>query len=218
MDPFKKSNNISSQKPKKTASSKPTNFIEALKDFKGGFKKQTKDATFGVAGSAVDQLTGFGKPPMQPESGDLTPDRPFNFAEFLKSRETQIKQQERLKYERRRQEEHLVFSRKQEETKLQIKALQEEIKKLADSTQGLSVEVKKAAFQAVVDPGTYHVSFFERLRKIIQFVRKQIVDSRSWLETMNNRSKKRSYYWCHVKKSGTKFMLSQERYMATQVG
>lgn len=219
MDPFKTFNNTgSSLKPKKPTTSRPANFIEALKDFKGGFKKQAKDISFGVGSSAIDQLTGFDRPSMQPESGQISPDKPFNFAEFLKSREQQIKQQERLLYERRYREERLVFSSKQEEVKLQIKAIQEEIKKLADSTDGLSYEVKKAALQAVVSPGIYHVSFFERIRRIIQFVRKQIAESRTWLETMNNRSRKQSYYWGRVKQSGTKFMLSQERYLSTQVG
>lgn len=215
MDPFKNFTTNSTSK-KRATSSKPTNFIEALKDFQSSVKKQSKDATFGVAGSALNQLTGGAS--IQSESGEVAPGKPFNFAEFLKSREQQIRQQERLAYERRYREEKLVYSSKQEEVKLQIKAIQEEIKKLADSTQGLSVEVKKAAFQVVVNPGTYHVGFFERLRRIIQFVRKQIAESHTWLETMNNRSKKKSYYWFHAKKSGTKFMLSQERYMATQVG
>lgn len=219
MDPFKNPTLNNSKPKKKASSSKPSSFIEALKDFKSGVKQQAKDATLGVANSAFNQLTGAPRIPLQPESGDVAAEnKQFNFAEFLKSREQLIKKQERFTYERRYREEKLVFSRKQEEVKLQIKAIQEELSKLANSTQGLSIEIKKAAFQAVVNPGAYHVSFFEKLRRTIQFVRKKLADSKTWLQTMNNRSKKKSHYWHHVKKSGTKFMLSQERYMSTQVG
>ena len=137
---------------------------------------------------------------------------------YLKSRERQAVSRERQKFEGRIREERLVFHRKQEEAKLQIKAVQEELKKLADASQGLSQEIKKATFTATVEPGTYHDNFFDRIRRLIQLARKKISESKSWLETFNHRAKKRSHYWFNVKKSGTKFMLSQERYMSTQVG
>lgn len=187
---------------KKTQGS--TNFIEALKGFGPSFKKQAKDAAFGI--------------PSRPQSGDLKAEQPFNFENYLKSRERQIESREKQKYERKVQEERLVFHHKHEEAKLQIKAVQEELKKLASATSGLSVEVKKAVFSAAVEPGTYHENFFDRIRRLIEFARKKIVESKSWMETFNNRSKKRSHYWGQVKKSGTKFMLSQERYMSTQMG
>ena len=201
MDTFS-SFNQNSQKQKKTQGS--TNFIEALKGFGSSFKQQAKDAAFGV--------------PSKPQSGDLKAEQPFNFENYLKSRERQIESREKQKYERKIQEERLIFHHKQEEAKLQIKAVQEELKKLASATTGLSNEVKKAVFTAAVEPGTYHENFFDRIRNLIELARKKIVESKSWLETFNKRSKKRSHYWFNVKKSGTKFMLSQERYMATQVG
>lgn len=191
-----------SQKKKKAQGS--TNFIEALKGFGSSFKKQSKDAVLGI--------------PSKPQSGDLKAEQPFNFEDYLKSKERQIVTREKQRYERKIQEERLIFHHKQEEAKLQIKAIQEELKKLASATSGLSVEVKKAVFTAAVEPGTYHENFFDRIRRLIEFARKKIVESKSWLETFNHRTKKRSHYWFNVKKSGTKFMLSQERYMSTQVG
>ncbi|GAG16340.1 unnamed protein product, partial [marine sediment metagenome] len=177
-----------------------------------------KDASLGTGKGMVDQLFGAPRTPTAPHSGELKADKPFNFEDFLKSRERLAVQKERQRYQHKIEEEHLVFHRKQEEAKLQIKAVQNELKKLADASQGLSIEIKKATFTAAVEPGTYHENFFDRIRRLIELARKKIVESKSWLETFNHRSKKRSHYWGQVKKSGTKFMLSQERYMATQAG
>jgi len=69
-----------------------------------------------------------------------------------------------------------------------------------------------------VEPGVYHLNFFERPKQAIIIFRKKIEDSASWLALFNQRAKKRGYYWTQFKKSGTKFLLSQERYMATQAG
>lgn len=217
MDPL---NNLN-QKPKakKTTSSKATNFIEALKDLSSSVKKQAKDATLETGRGLVDQIFGAPKTSKQPQSGELTPDKPFNFEDFLKSRERQIEHAQKQRFEKRLREERVIFHHKEEEAKLQIKAIQEELKKLAQATQGLSQEVKKAVFTQTVEPGTYHLSFFNRIRRIIELARKQITESKTWFEAFNHRKKrKQAFYWSQVKKSGTKYMLSQERYMATQAG
>ena len=114
--------------------------------------------------------------------------------------------------------EKLVFDQTSQEVKLQIAAIQEELKKLALSTRSLTKEVKIAAQQTPVDPGVYHLSFFEKLRQRLILLRKRVDESATWLNASNQRAKGRNYYWRQVKKSGTKFMLSQERYMATQAG
>jgi len=114
--------------------------------------------------------------------------------------------------------EKLVFSKTDQEAKLQVKALQAELKKLAASTKKLTKEVTIAISQEPVNPGVYHVNYLERLRGWLVLLKKRIDESATWLAEFNQRSKKRHYYWNQVKKSGTKFMLSQERYMATQAG
>ncbi len=201
MDPFSQfSSNSSSKK-----NQRPTNFIEALKEIGNSAKQQSKDFVFG---------------PQIPkdQSSESNPDQPFQFEDYLKSREKQIAFQERQRYQRRIEEERLVFHRKQEEAKLQVQAIQNELKKLAETTQNLSQEVKKATLQAVVEPGTYHENFFDRIRGLIELARKKLSESNTWMQIFNQRSKKRSHYWFNVGKSGTKYMLSQERYMVTQVG
>jgi uncharacterized phage-associated protein len=92
------------------------------------------------------------------------------------------------------------------------------LKNLAVATKDLVQEVEKATKIEPVDPGLYHLNFFEKLKQTIITLRKKIEDSANWLALFNQRSKKKNYYWSQVRKSGTKFMLSQERYMATQAG
>lgn len=117
-----------------------------------------------------------------------------------------------------RHEEKLVFVAKERETKVQIGTLLEEVKKLATAVQKVEKEVEITAFQAPVEPGVYHVSFFQKIISFLRSLTQKIEDSAHWMAAFNSKAKKRSYYWGQVQKSGTKFMLSQERYMATQVG
>lgn len=115
-------------------------------------------------------------------------------------------------------QERLLFLRQEEDTKKQIQAIQQEIHALAKSTSDLAKEVQVATFQAPANPGIYHKNFFEALRSFIKSLRQKIEQSRHWLATSNARASKRSHYWGQVSRSGTKFMLSQERYMVTSTG
>ena len=179
------------------------NFLEVLRELGEG----TIDTT-------VDQITG------RKRSGELKPDETIELEQF--ARETVEREKFTQEFEQEilglRHREKLVYTKEQQEIKLQIKAIQDELKKLAESTQGLAKEVEIAAKQVPVEPGVYHLTFFEKLRQIIIQFRQRIEDSRTWLAASNQRAKRRNYYWSQVKKSGTKFMLSAERYMSTQAG
>jgi hypothetical protein len=142
----------------------------------------------------------------------------FDLQEALRLQEQKIRQQERTRFEAVRREEKTIFSREQQEVKLQIESLQAQIKQLAKDQIGLMKEAEKASFQAVVNPGVYHKNFFERLVHFLNLIRQSIADAKSWLDLANHRAKKRRNYWTQFKQSGTKFSLSQERYMATQAG
>jgi len=115
-------------------------------------------------------------------------------------------------------QEKLIWTHQEQETKLQVAAILEELKKLSKSVKQLDQEVEIATAQVPVEPGIYHLSFFEKLRQTIVLFRKRVEESVNWLATFNQRAKKRNHYWGQFKKSGTKFLLSQERYMSTQAG
>jgi len=187
------------------------NFLEKLRELGSDVGDSViEDVIEGIPSTAIDQLTG------RKRSGTLKPN------ETLSLEEAQEQEQSRRRLSREffrvRQEERLVFKQEEQKTRLQIKAIQEELKKLVESTKDLVKEVEVASKLEPVEPGVYHLNFFERLKQAIIIFRKKIEDSASWLSLFNQRAKKRGYYWTQFKKSGTKFLLSQERYMATQAG
>jgi len=207
----------SNKSNKKATTPKPYNFIEAFKDLGSGVKDQAKAATAGTLSDAVSQLTGVGG--RQPDQMPQT--QPFNFSEYLQSRENQIRQQERNLSYQQRTVETLIFHQKEETAKKEIELIKAEIKKLVVETGDMAtelVEAEKAVMTTTVASGKYHRNFFERIRNLIKIARKRISDSKNWLQLFNSRTQSKSYYWGQVRKSGTKFMLSHERYMATQAG
>jgi hypothetical protein len=104
------------------------------------------------------------------------------------------------------------------ETKEKLEAIRNELQMLAKSIKGFHQEVEKAILEMPVNPGVYHINFFEQLRSFIQLLRETLDDSRVWLQAFNTNSKKKRGYWGQYKKHGTTFGLSNERSLATQAG
>ncbi len=205
---------LNQTKSKKKTGPKYQNFIEAFKDIGSSIGKAvTQDVIKGTAQNVADVLTKG-----QTQSDTPASQENFNFQDYLNQQERKIRSQERAHFETVRREEKIIYSREQQQVKIQIETLQTQIKELGQEQVGLIKEVQQASFQAVVNPGVYHQNFFERLIHLIKIAKKKIAESRTWLHLHNHRAQKRSYYWQNVKKSGTKFMLSHERYMSTQAG
>lgn len=166
------------------------------------------EALRGVGGDVFTQ-TGL-QPKTTPETS-LPPE-----SLYFEEREELLRRARRQ--ETVRHEEKLVFTAKERERKAQVASLVEEVKKLAGAVQNLSEQVQTTAFQAPVEPGIYHVNFFQKVISFLRSLTQKVEDGTHWLAQTNAKAKKRNFYWGQVQKSGTKFMLSQERYMATQVG
>jgi hypothetical protein len=193
------------------------NFFEAFRELGRQTAKDATSAASGVASDMLSQISSGSRSP-QTLSGELTPDQPFDYEKELVKREKEAQKKAQTHFEYQKRQEKLVFSRKQEEIKAQITAIQEELKKLISEAAGLAKEVEVAVEQSVVNPGIYHLNYFDKLRQLLILLRKKVADSRTWMHTVNSRTKRRSYFWGQVQKSGTKFLLSQERYMSTQAG
>jgi len=204
-------------KPKTQQTYQSDNFFEAFRELGNQTAKTGSGLFADTAADMLSQLTG-GSPIHQPLSGELRPNQSLDIEAEIRLREVESIQQERLHLQHLRRQEQLVYSKKQEEIKLQIKAIQDELKKLVGEAAGLAQEVEVAVEQVVVEPGIYHLNFFDKLRQTLLLLRKKIADSRTWMHTVNLRAKQRSFFWAQVGQSGTKFMLSQERYMSTQAG
>lgn len=122
------------------------------------------------------------------------------------------------KVEKQRHQEKLVFTAKERETKAQVTTLIGEVKKLSEAVGNLDQSIKTVVMQEPVDPGVYHLGFFEKLIAFLRSLTQKVEDATAWATAASGKAKKRSYYWGQVKKSGAKFLLSQERYMSTQAG
>jgi hypothetical protein len=149
--------------------------------------------------------------------GELKPNEEVSFEdrepELRREFERRLRQQELV-----HRQEIQVFSAQKEEEKRRVETLQAEVIELAKDIGELDKETKVAAIQQTVNPGVYHEAFFIKLISFIKSLRKKVGDASAWLATVNARAKKQPFYWRQVKKSGTRFMLSQERYMSTQAG
>lgn len=206
--------------PKKLAQPRHvTSFLEAFKDNASQHRESNQPTSFFEAfkSNATKQTDRI------MSSGDLRPGTPLSVEQVVsyeeaEKREEQARQQERMFARQREEEEREHLRAKQEAVKKEIEALRDSILKIAKSAGNVSHEIEKAAFETPVAPGTYHLSFFEKLKSTLEMIKRSLDDSASWLHTMNERNKKTPYFWQQVKKSGTKYMLSSERYMQMSAG
>lgn len=192
-------------------------FLEAFRDLGSDTATTFKDDLIkkGVR-DIFDNLSPFKQNSSPEESSRDFPNLYSQEAEIEKKYRSRISRLEII-----HREGKILFTSEQKEIQKQVNVLQEEIKKLAKSTSDLASEAKEAEITAMQEApliGTYHLNFFIRLRRLISELRSQIQESSFWLASWNKKAQKRNYYWNQFKKSGSKFMLSSDRYMATQAG
>jgi hypothetical protein len=193
----------------------PENFLEALRTLGKSTASEVKTQAAKAVFTDIPESFGFGS------SGTLNPNESFSL--------NQLQEAENQGYHRAESEysRHLVRMREQEYNRLlqeeaaaksQIQNIQQEIRSLAKSLGDFAQEVEVATIQVPVNPGLYHKNFYDHLKSVISSLRQKVESSRNWLSSANLRAQKRSYYWTQVGKSGTKYMLSAERYMVTSTG
>jgi len=105
-----------------------------------------------------------------------------------------------------------------QDTKAQLESIRKELQMLSKSIKGFHQEVEKAIMEMPVNPGVYHINFFEQLRSFLQSLRETLDNSSTWLAAFTANSKKKKGYWGKYKKHGTTFGLSSERTASTQSG
>src|SRR5260221_7827413 len=113
-----------------------------------------------------------------------------------------------------------VFNLREAKDKELIKQLQEQLRSLAKEMKTLDSSVKTAIHADVIDPGTYHVHFFQQLLNFVVLMRKRVQEANTWIENFNSRSKKQGAFWSQVnsKHGGTAYLMSQEHQVARNVG
>lgn len=200
-------NLFQSSTPKKRPMPSHDSILEAFRDLGSDVKKSvTNDVVGKTASNAFQSL--FGQMPKPGESRRPNPfERPNPFGR--KEAPQPMPRPEILSPQR--------ISEEQARTKQQLDSLRAELIMLAKSVGKLNLEVEKAVKEVPVDPGVYHVNFLDRLKQVIQLIRKRVDDSNEWLQLSKSR-KKQQGYWGKYKKHGTKFGLSADRTPATQTG
>src|SRR6185369_2184343 len=91
-----------------------------------------------------------------------------------------------------------VFNLREAKDKELIKQLQEQLRSLAKEMKTLDSSVKTAIHADVIDPGTYHVHFFQQLLNFVVLMRKRVQEANTWIENFNSRSKKQGAFWGQV--------------------
>ena len=194
------------------------NVLESLKDI-GSSTGNTikKDIARGVSQEFINQL--LGKKYDKKYSGDIMAGEAVEMEEIYSGRrEETLKLKNQLALERKlREEEKIQTEKKSNDLRIQLHALMQEVANLAKSTQDLGEETKLASMQAPIEPGVYHLVFFEKLLEFIKSFRKKIDDAQVWLHTTNSRAEKKNY-WARYKKHGGKFLLAADHYLTRSAG
>lgn len=196
----------SSQK-KKQIHYKNDNVLEALGSVPSGVGKSTVSEVSRIGADIFTSLLGS-----TPQSGELRPNEAIELGKPQEQPPQAEPQPMRVEAYPKPNVDVIEM-----ETRKQLDAIRQELKALVASLKNLHQEVQTAVSQEVVNPGIYHINFFEQLKTFIKVLRQQIEDSRVWLQAFSTRKKKLGY-WGMFKKHGTTFGLSSERSLATSAG
>ena len=211
--------NNSSQGTKKKKQVPKANILESLKDLGTTPKPLNNDLLGEGAKDIMAQIMGNTR--MRPinRSGEVRPGESISMKDVASGRHEEVtKLRNQVALERRlRQEEKELRSKKSGELQVQLNALMEEIQALASTTQNLAEETQVAAMSAPVEPGEYHIAFFEKLLSFLKSYRKKIEQASTWLHASNQRTQKKNY-WAQYKKHGSTFLLSPDHYLTRSAG
>lgn len=196
---------IQSSPKKKQIHYKNDNVLEALGSVPTGVGKTAVSEVTRIGADIFTSLLGSA-----PQAGELQPNQAIEFGD-------QPKEQVMTQPIRHEVMPRPDADKIETETRKQLEAIRQELKALIASLKNLHQEVQTAVSQEVVNPGIYHINFFEQLKTFIKVLRQQIEDSRVWLSAFTTRKKKLGY-WGMFKKHGTTFGLSSERSLATAAG
>lgn len=193
------------------------NFVEAVKDIGSDVVKKTaSDLVGGIAKNTIDTIFGKTQQTLEPNQtldlqslmgNQAQKETPKATVEtFFKPFSNPLERKE-----------NIISSQAEIAITREIEQVRAELKMLIAAAKELSNEAEKAVSQRPVNPGVYHLNFFERLKLIIKLARQQIQESNTWLSMMQSKKAQKGY-WQMFKKHGTSFAMSSERALASSMG
>jgi len=202
------------------------NFAKALLEAGGHAVQSTVDTGVQMAGDALASIFGAGSgaplAQQQMDNGEFqqTPDNQ-QFSATQEQREAELHDHELRVLRHREIQQTEVYDRHKVETDRQIKQILAELEALVkdlDDADRSAREAQIAVMQGAVQPGEYHVTFFQKLLKVIVMLRQRVKESATWLSQFNSRKSAQKGYWGQFYTQGTQWSMSSERAIATSVG
>ena len=206
--------------PKKKAQQLRTkqNVLESLKDLGIGAGSQTGDFLKNTSEDFFRELMGFPTPKVK-RSGEISPGESLQMNEVMSGKEEENKNlRAQISLERQLSaDEKRVSQDKTNELRVQLQALMQEVQKVAVSTQNLAEVTQVTMMTAPIEPGVYHITFFQNVLEFLYSFRKKIDYTAAWLQSSNKRAEKKNY-WSMYKKKGSSFLLSPDHYLQRSAG
>jgi len=184
------------------------NPLETLRDLGSTTFSNATDSISSIGGGMIDQFFGY---EAQDDEKDLNA---FSQEAKKKSKKSEFKIFNYNEYS----ENTLIKQKISELTEL----IKKEIDFLKKDNSSLLNEVKDVEKLTINElpekPGIYHIRFLEIVLNLIRHVRAKVSESRTWLEAMMSKRKKRgSLFAARSKKQGTQYSLSQELQSARSI-
>lgn len=194
------------------------NVIESLKDLGDDFGAQGADLLKSTSEDFFNQLVGINKT-HENRSGEIKAGESVEMSAVLDGKiEENNKLKAQISLERNLlAEERRLSEQKIGELKMQLQAIAIEIGKVAASTGNLATQVEISMIESPINPGVYHIIFFEKVLEFLQAFRKKIDQAAVWLGATNKRAEKKNY-WSMYKKKGSSFLLSPDHYSQRAAG
>lgn len=194
------------------------NVLESLKDLGIGAGSQTGDFLKSTSEDFFKELMGFSTPKAK-RSGEISAGESIQINEVMSGKEEENKHlRAQISLERQLSgDENRVSEQKRNELKVELQALMQEVQKVAASTENLAEVTQVTMMTAPIEPGIYHITFFQNVLEFLQSFRKKIDFAVIWLQSSNKRAEKKNY-WNMYKKKGSSFLLSPDHYLQRSAG
>lgn len=188
--------------------SKSFNPLESIKDLSGSIGEDTVNSLRDIGSGVIDQLLGINSDSAHENTSD---EHARNLAEQPKEQKKKIQKEANL-FNYQNHHENVIV---REQVKQLIEQIRQEVQYIKKADKSLLNEVKdieKFTLETVSEkPGIYHVKFLEIVLRILRSVRMKVGESRTWLQALMSKKKKRgSLFAARSKKQGTAYSMSQE--------
>lgn len=182
------------------------NSLESLSDLGGGALKGSSNAFKDIGGGIFDQIMGKYD---NDEFGNIGESR---FNDYRNQEQEKKKKKEIHLFDYQKHYEDNIIKQEIKELTELIKRELEMIKKADKSLLQEAKDIEKLTINGLPEKaGIYHVRFLEIVLNILKTLKAKINESRTWLQAMTSKRKKRgSLFASRSKKQGTLYSMSQE--------